>query len=330
MSTNLSVFNLLKIITEIKLNPHQTPADVYATFGISKSGFYKYVKRLKEEMGFEFHYDRQQKTFIIDKEPFIPTLNLSIGELSALVRSMGQFYAAGGDYLTTYRALKAVRKLVANCPEKKLRQQLEEMFDETLYNRGYGCREDILRLVETAWETRQILKIHYFSHSEGMQEVAHEIEPYMIFFKRRALYLDAHCRTHWGQIRLYRLNRIRSAEILPQTRFEIRSDYSFKQRHQGAFSVYTGETLTTVRIRFNRRKAAYIQEVLWHPSQKITPDPAHPGSILFEVSVSYPREVIWWMRQWGSDAEVLEPPEMRDYMLAMARKEVELYANTSP
>jgi predicted DNA-binding transcriptional regulator YafY len=325
MSSNLSVFNLLKIITEIKTNPHQTPEELYSTFSISKSGFYKYKNRLEEEMDFVFHYDRGQKCFVIDNEPFIPTINLSLGELSALVMSMGQFYASGGDYIITYRALKAVQKLVANCcPEKKIRRQLEEMFDETLYNRGYGCKEDILSVIEKAWESRQILRIHYFSYSDGMREVVHDVEPYMIFFKRRALYMDAHCRK-FKDIRMYRLNRIRKAEILPQTGYEIREDYSFKKRHQHAFSIFTGGSPQTVRIRFNQRKALFIEEVLWHPSQKITPDPNHPGSIIFEVTVSYPKEVIWWMRHWGSDAEVLEPQEMRDYMLEMARKEVEMY-----
>ena len=124
--------------------------------------------------------------------------------------------------------------------------------------------------------------------------------------------MDAHCRK-FKDIRMYRLNRIRKAEILPQTGYEIREDYSFKKRHQHAFSIFTGGSPQTVRIRFNQRKALFIEEVLWHPSQKITPDPDHPGSIIFEVTVSYPKEVIWWMRHWGSDAEVLEPQEMREY-----------------
>jgi predicted DNA-binding transcriptional regulator YafY len=139
--------------------------------------------------------------------------------------------------------------------------------------------------------------------------------------------MDAHCRTQWGTIRMYRLNRIRYAEILPQTSFEIREDYSFKQRHQHAFSVYTGDTPITVKIRFNAEKAAYIQEVCWHPSQKITSDPEHPGSIIFEVQAAYPKEVIWWMRRWCQDAEVLEPCEMREYMLEIAQQEVAMYGD---
>lgn len=325
MSSNLNVFNLLKIITELKLNPHQKPEDLYSSLGISRSGFYKYKNRLEQEMGFVFRYNRGQKCFVIEKEPFIPTLNLDLGELSALVRSMGQFFASGGDYITPYRALKAVQKLVAHYPDKKIRRQLEEMFDETLYNRGYGCKEEILSNIEHALEAQQILRIHYFSPADNMQEVIHDVEPYMIFFKRRALYMDARCR-NFKDIRTYRLNRIRRVKLLPQTRFEVRGDYSFKHRHQHAFSIFSGDSLTTVKIRFNRRKAPYIEEVFWHSSQKITSDPDHPGSIIFEVTVSYPKEVIWWMRQWGGDAEVLEPQEMRDYMLKIAKREVEMYS----
>ncbi|MEM2890676.1 MAG: WYL domain-containing protein, partial [Candidatus Hadarchaeum sp.] len=89
------------------------------------------------------------------------------------------------------------------------------------------------------------------------------------------------------------------------------------------FSVFTGERKTKVKIRFNKEKAFYIQEVKWHPSEKI--EALKDGGILYEVEVAEPREVIWWVRQWGPDAEVLEPEEMRQYMLNMARREVEMY-----
>lgn len=36
MASNLSVFNVLKIITELKLNPHQTPEDLHSSLGISR------------------------------------------------------------------------------------------------------------------------------------------------------------------------------------------------------------------------------------------------------------------------------------------------------
>ncbi len=102
MSSNVNIFNLLKIIAEIKTNPHQTPEQLYTSLGISKSGFYKYMRRLKTEVGFNVRYSRKNTCFIIENEPFLSTLNLEFDELSALVRSIRQFYASGGDYVTTW------------------------------------------------------------------------------------------------------------------------------------------------------------------------------------------------------------------------------------
>lgn len=323
---NLNVFNVLNIIAAIKTNPAQTPEQLYTSLGISKSGFYKYKRRLADDIGFVFRYSRKAGRFIIEDEPFLPTLNLEFDELSALVRSMGQFYAAGGDYVTTYHALKAVRKFVALYPNQRIRQQLQDIFDETLYNRGYGCKERILRIIEQAVEEQRIVRIRYVSLSAGQQELQHEIDPYIIYFKRRALYLDAHCRTNWGTIRMYRLNRVQEAAIVPDSAFEVRADYSFKQRHQHAFSIYPGDDPVTVRIRFNQQKAPYIEEVCWHPSQTITPDPEHPGSIIFEVRAAYPKEVVWWMRRWGAGGEILEPQAMRDYARDLAEQELAMYS----
>lgn len=337
MSTEKSnVVNLIKIVAEIKTNPRQTPEELYRSLGISKAGFYKYKQKL-EGLGFRFEYRRSRKKFeIIGEEPFLPIFHLTLGEVSALIMTIGQIFSYG-DYAITYRALQAIKKIIASQTQRPFQEQLQALLEATLDNNGYGVRPEILEQLEKAVETRQIVKITYFSAYDKMTEVLHEIEPYILFFKKRSLYMDANCRKAYnlkpgsedpsGKVRTYRLNRIRRVEFYPyQTSFEVREDYSFKQRHKGGFPIFTGDTLTRVKIRVNKEKALYVQEVKWHDSQKITPDPEHPGSIFFEVEVAYPQEVMWWMRQWGPDAEVLEPKEMREYMLEMARREVEMYS----
>ncbi|MFN3477187.1 MAG: helix-turn-helix transcriptional regulator, partial [Candidatus Methylomirabilales bacterium] len=96
------------------------------------------------------------------------------------------------------------------------------------------------------------------------------------------------------------------------------SDYSFAARFRDTFSAFVGDETTTVKICFSRRIAPYIQETLWHWSQKITSLPH--GDILYEVTVSYPKEVAWWAMQWMSEAEVLEPKELREYVAEEVRK----------
>jgi hypothetical protein len=38
-------------------------------------------------------------------------------------------------------------------------------------------------------------------------------------------------------------------------------------------ALYPGDEPVTVKIRFNQWNAPYIEEVCWHPSQTIPPDP---------------------------------------------------------
>jgi predicted DNA-binding transcriptional regulator YafY len=100
-------------------------------------------------------------------------------------------------------------------------------------------------------------------------------------------------------------------------------DYSFAKRFHDSFSTFVGEGTTTVRVRFTKRIAPYIRESLWHWSQRLTPLP--DGGLLYEVRVSYPREVAWWAMSWGSEAEVLEPPELRAYVAEEVQKLGKLY-----
>jgi predicted DNA-binding transcriptional regulator YafY len=79
-----------------------------------------------------------------------------------------------------------------------------------------------------------------------------------------------------------------------------------------------------VRVRFSKERAPYIREACWHHSQSFSEEP--DGSLLFEVDVNEPREVGWWVLQWGADAEVLEPESLRQELHVTAERLVELYA----
>jgi predicted DNA-binding transcriptional regulator YafY len=316
---------LFEIMTEIRGNPRQTPGQIAKYFGISRNQFYKDRGEL-EKLDFRFNYNRSTRAFEIEKDPFIPTGNLTLTEISALIMSIRQLFDMS-DYVITYRAIKAIKKVVANYPDTSVRHKLEVVLEDAIYNKGYGCKETILHTLEQAMEQRKIVKITYISPYDDFQEIVHDIDIYMIFFRRRSLYMDAYSRTT-GDIRTYRLNRVLKIEPWPEpNQFEVREDYSFRDRHQESFSVFSGKEKTKVKIRFNKEKAFYVKEVKWHPLEKI--EEIKDGGIIYEVEVAEPKEVIWWMRQWGPDAEVLEPKAMREYMLEMARREVEMYSRDS-
>jgi len=69
-----------------------------------------------------------------------------------------------------------------------------------------------------------------------------------------------------------------------------------------------------VRIRFDRRWAAYVREHEWHPSQQI--EPGADGAIELRMDVGAGEELQGWVLSFGAGAEVLEPKGLREAVAA--------------
>jgi len=308
---------LIRLALEVKTNPRQRPSSLFKTLKISKPQFYK-DKLALAEIGFSFHYSRSQGRFVISQDPFIPAYDLTLTETLALTMAVRQLSAAG-DFTLTYDALSAIKKIVANSPATQ-REILCSCLDDTVLRKGFGCSSQILEdLHKAVLDQRRVVIRYDLYQAGGLKE--YTLDPYQIYFKRRALYLDALCPQTQNYL-VFRINRIK--ELRPTGMlFSRRPDYNFARRHRNSFSVFVGEKTEKVKVRFDKRLAPFIKESLWHHSQRLEEEPN--GSLLFEVEVSEPREVGWWVMQWGPEAEVLEPESLRNYVADMARGIVGVY-----
>lgn len=312
------VARLICLITEIKANPRQTPEQLCQTLAISRARFFEDKKLLQEALGFTFRFNRAKRSYEILNDPYLPIVDLKLSEAFALVLAVRQL-SASGDYILTYEAVEGIRKIVASA-QPALRGFLQNVLDEIVWREGFGCDAAILEDLRRACTEHHHVVIAYH-HYQQDTIWRHEIDPYQLFFKRRALYLDAYDKAA-RDFRVFRVNRIKKVEFTG-LRGVIVGDYSFAARFQDTFSAFVGEGATTVKVRFTKRIAPYIQESLWHWSQQITPLPE--GDILYEVRVGYPKEVAWWAMSWGSEAEILTPPELRAYVAEEVRKMAGMY-----
>jgi predicted DNA-binding transcriptional regulator YafY len=310
---------LIRLISEIKANPRQTPEQLRQTLAIGRARFFEDKKLLQEALGFAFRFNRAEHRYEILNDPYLPIVDLKLSEAFALVLAVRQLSAAG-DYILTYEAVEGIRKIVASA-QPVLRGFLQNVLDEMVLRAGFGCDAAILEDLRRACTEHHHVVIAYH-HYEQDSIWRHEIDPYQLFFKRRALYLDAYDKAAKA-LRVFRVNRIKKVEFTG-VRGVMVSNYSFAARFQDTFSAFVGEGATVVKVRFTKRIAPYIQESLWHGSQQITPLP--DGGILYEVCVGYPKEVAWWAMSWGSEAEILEPSELRAYVAEEVRKMAVLYA----
>ncbi|MFP4308553.1 MAG: helix-turn-helix transcriptional regulator [Desulfococcaceae bacterium] len=308
---NRRLFRLMQILVEIKTTPAQPLARLLKTLGISKSQFYK-DKQLLEEMGFEFTFQRKAGQFTILRDATLPIETLTLTEQLSLIMALRQL-SATGDYLLTFEGFKAARKLAAGLPGP-LRDAL---FEEVVLREGFGCARNVLETLQRAIGENRRVEILYHRPANSEAQI-HRVDPYHIFFRRRALYMEGYSWTENG-IRMYRLNRVKEVQ-LGERGFAIREGYDFGRRHKNAFSVFAGESTQTVVVRFSPPVRRFIEEALWHHSQQIAEESG--GGIRFSVEVAEPREVMWWSFFWGDGAEILSP----EWLRAEARETVERMA----
>jgi len=64
--------------------------------------------------------------------------------------------------------------------------------------------------------------------------------------------------------------------------------------------------------------------LIWHESQEIHTQ--KDGSIIFEAEVAGTDEIKFWILNWGSKAEVLEPEILREEIRAEAEAILESYS----
>src|SRR5262249_24006732 len=224
---------LLMIINEIKTIPHQMPEALYTSLGISSAMFYKDRQVLKA-LGLAFHYDRRQRRYVITQDRYLPVLNLSTSEMLALIMAVRQM-ASTGDHTLTYEAIAALCKVVSNTPTE-IRAFLQASLDDVVLQDGFGCNPTILHDLWQACQEHQRLRIVH-ERGEGPRDWV--IDPYQLFFKRRALYLDA-CVVDTRQVHMFRVNRIKSLALLGVRMPSPLVHYNFSERHRHSFSVFVG------------------------------------------------------------------------------------------
>jgi predicted DNA-binding transcriptional regulator YafY len=117
------------------------------------------------------------------------------------------------------------------------------------------------------------------------------------------------------------VERIESAEST-DNQFEYPEGFDPEEYLSSAFSLYFEEPVE-VKIRFAIDQARYIRERLWAKGQVIQED--EDGSVMLTINTSGWGDIKRWVMSFGSNAEVLEPGEMRQEIADELSKSVANY-----
>ncbi len=137
------------------------------------------------------------------------------------------------------------------------------------------------------------------------------IAPYTLLRTGEAWYVIGFCAAR-QDLRLFRTDRTLSATLLPET-FEVPTHFDPEEWLAHGGQVYRAETDREALVRYSPRIARWLRE-------RGPVEEQDDGSVVIRHRVADLRWLVRHVLQYGAEAEVLEPPEVRELVVAAAKK----------
>jgi predicted DNA-binding transcriptional regulator YafY len=273
------------------------------------------------EAGFPWYFDRASGTYRFAEGYSLRRLNLSQRELLGLV-TLKRLGASLGGTLSAY-----IEETTA-----KLLQSSDRRASAAITSSSLAIRLDSVALepeVERTFETlqgaeRERRRVRFGYTDKTGARSQRQVDPYGFIVSGGRIYLVAYDHRR-ADMRVFAVDNIDGVGVLPQT-FERPADFNLDA--YGAHSVSGvrhGVELTEVTVRFSPlvAKAAIAAAVAGERHVEREAD----GAARITYRVADPREIVRWSMSWGTEAEVLEPPDARAHAREIARTLAGRYAS---
>ena len=128
------------------------------------------------------------------------------------------------------------------------------------------------------------------------------------------------------EVRSWRLDRIRSARLLPTT-FSVPADFDIDTVLGAAWAIWQGPGGDRVVLRFAPEARQWVDESPWPAHTQRLELPG--GGIEIRLDVTGEVEMRPWLMRWGANVEVLEPASLRRHIAELHAAAAALYASSS-
>ncbi len=314
MAKKKRLMRLLEMILLGQSRPDWRPKELAKHFGVSETRIYQDIREVVPS-GVPMYFSGEG--YKITGDFVLGSASLSTDEVLELLYP-GHLFDNDGLPQTSQTLLEAK---LASCLPVALRRGYGGGFGKSQIKVQSGTvKGPQFRRLHDAVAQRRRIKMRYSSRASG-RATEREVDPYALIFRRHSWYLIAKCHTR-REVRKFRASRIFSLMFTP-LHFAEPKKFSLEEYTKGWWEVYGGEP-TNVAVRFRRRVADLIRDHGPRPAQTIQELPG--GDIIYRVNVRGSQEISWWIMQYGADAEVLEPKELRDLIRSNAEKMLRLYS----
>ena len=161
-------------------------------------------------------------------------------------------------------------------------------------------------------DDNRVVVIDYIKQ-EGEKELNREIEPLLIFQSEGYYRVLAR---HEQSFKQYHLNKL--TRVKPTTRkFKRVPQEEIDQLFTGSFRSWIGTERHTVRLLLSKTWAERLKPRQLMESQLVTEN--RDGSVVYEMTVNSLTEIASWVVSRGEGVTVLEPKELREMVIGIAK-----------
>jgi CRISPR-associated endonuclease/helicase Cas3 len=263
--------------------------------------------------------------YFIDRQSYLVNLRLNLHEALS-IHLAGRLMATRLDrqnphMAAAFRKLGIALETLAPQFSNVIRDSANTFDDDSKRNDPKFLH--ILETLTDAWAKSRKVRIGYRSAEKGLLK-EHLFSLYYIEAGAvgQSIYVIGLIEPE-NEKRTYKAERIETIAMTDEP-FTIPEDFHSTALLSQAWGIwFTDREPVRVILRFSEKAAKRICETRWHPSEKTSLQ--SDGSLLWQAEISEPREMLPWIFGWGSQVEVIEPADLRDYVAADLRKAVKIY-----
>lgn len=300
---------LWTIDRELRARTYPTADRLAALLEVDAKTIRRDLSSLRDDYQAPVAFNREKGGWEYTSDTFrLPAVVITEGELVAMFLA-GQTLrqAHGAPYEADLQ--RAFRKLAEFLPDE-ISIRWEALEHAQSFHQTVTTLHDIetFRSLAAAVLHRRQLRIRYFTASREA-ETTRTIDPWHLACVDGDWYLIAWCHARRSR-RMFAPGRIRELSETGAT-FAVPDDFHIADVFDGSFRVVSDadQPLRSVRLRFAPSAAKYVREKVFHASQATRPEP--DGGLTLQLSLRSLTEVRRWILSWGSECQVLEPPDLQ-------------------
>ena len=312
-TSRVALWRVLEIHKIVLTGRHPNCSTLAKEIEVTPKTIQRDVSFMRDQLGLPLEYDPLKHGYHYTQPVHeFPMLHLSRNDLVALFLARHALEPLRGTRLERMLS-ESFSKIAEACPGEISIEwhELDEAFsvkasgvlpaDVTLFG-------DLLDAVRACREVS--FDYHKLTGSKPEQRTVH---PYHVGQIEHGWYLLAYDPARKA-VRTFALQRITNLSLL-KTKFVRDPRFNARDHLGGGFGVwsYAEEEKRTheVHIRFEGYAARVVAERQWHSTQAIRKLKADGSVIEFQADLSGLEEITRWVLSWGSKAQVLGPPELK-------------------